>query len=373
MTGRFCLRCDWAGEGESPECPRCGVPLYRLSGPEPTPPRDVDGAAGSRPRPGIPDVRRASVEAAPDEEVSPPIANTPRGRWPVIALALLLAGTSFAFAVIRGARPDPVAAAEREEVRTDPESPLGLFSPSPVTTQPEQAGRCSPDRSPVAFLLQPEEVIVPAAPADYRFQGSLGSRGGAAPDLVELGEGAIAFTDEGMIGRSVLSFARGSGLSFTPTGVIEGTEYTIEVLFRFDRVDGYRKIIDFGDGSDDNGVYMLDGCLNFHPRRPRAHIPIEADSYVQVVLTRDASARVVGYVDGIRQFAFRDTAALAEIASQTLRFFVDDSATGGEESSSGAVSQIRLYDRPFTANEVAALACAEIRVPLGTHPCRDPR
>jgi hypothetical protein len=45
-----------------------------------------------------------------------------------------------------------------------------------------------------------------------------------------------------MIGRSVLSFARGSGLSLSSTtGVIEGTEYTIEVLFRFDRLDGYRK------------------------------------------------------------------------------------------------------------------------------------
>ncbi|HJY32018.1 MAG TPA: LamG-like jellyroll fold domain-containing protein [Actinomycetota bacterium] len=214
---------------------------------------------------------------------------------------------------------------------------------------------------------------MPAAAADYRFHGSLGSRVGAAPDLVEIGEGTIAFTDEGMIGRSVLSFARGDGLSLTPPSVIEGTEYTIEVLFRFDRVDGYRKIIDFRDGSDDSGLYVLDGCLNFYPRRPHASFAIEADSYVQVVLSRDSSARVVGYVDGIRQFAFRDTDVLAEIASQTLRFFVDDSVTEGEESSSGAVSQIRLYDRPLTASQVAALACAEIRVPLATHPCPDPR
>ena len=118
---------------------------------------------------------------------------------------------------------------------------------------------------------------------------------------------------------------------------------------------------------------MLDGCLNFYPRRPRSSIPIAADSYVQVVLTQDPSARVVAYVDGIRQFAFRDTAALAEIASDTLRIFVDDSATGGDEYSSGAVSQIRMYDRPLTAKEVAALACAEIRVPLATHPCPDPQ
>jgi Concanavalin A-like lectin/glucanases superfamily len=226
----------------------------------------------------------------------------------------------------------------------------------------------------VGFVAQAEAVTVPAATADYRFQGSLGSRGAAVPDLVEIGEGTSAFTDEGMIGRAVLSFAQGSGLSLSPTtGVIEGTEYTIELLFRFDRLDGYRKIIDFKEGTDDDGLYVLDGCLNFYPRHPRAAIPIEADSYVQVVLTRDPSSFVVGYVDGIRQFAFRDAAALAEIASETLRFFVDDSITGGDEYSSGAVSQIRLYDRPLTANEVAALACAEIRIPLATHPCPDPR
>lgn len=144
----------------------------------------------------------------------------------------------------------------------------------------------------MVFLPQAEAVTVPAATADYRFQGSLGSMVGVATDLVEIGEGTGAFTDEGMIGRAVLSFARGSGLSLSPTtGVIEGTEYTIEILFRFDRLDGYRKIIDFKDGSNDDGLYVLDGCLNFYPRRPRSSIPIEADSYVQVVLTRDSSAK----------------------------------------------------------------------------------
>jgi hypothetical protein len=93
---------------------------------------------------------------------------------------------------------------------------------------------------------------------------------------------------------------------------------------------------------------------------------------VQVVLTRDQSAGVVGRR---RDQAVRlpRCGRVAEIASKTLRFFVDDSVTGGDEYSSGAVSQIRLYDRPLTANEVAALACAEIRVPLATHPCPNPR
>jgi len=65
---------------------------------------------------------------------------------------------------------------------------------------------------------------------------------------------------------------------------------------------------------------------------------------------------------------FRDTPALAEIASETLRFFVDDARTRGEHSS-GAVSQIRLFDLALTANEVAALACTELAIADPTFPC----
>ena len=78
------------------------------------------------------------------------------------------------------------------------------------------------------------------------------------------------------------------------------------------------------------------------------------------MLTRKASGKVTAYVDGVRQFSFRDVDGLAVIdASDVLRFFQDDTTTGGEHSA-GAVSRIRLYDRPLTASEVAALACEEI-------------
>jgi len=39
------------------------------------------------------------------------------------------------------------------------------------------------------------------------------------------------------------------------------------------------------------------------------------------------------------------------------------------EHSGGVVSQIRLFDREFTADEVAALACSEVRVPAGMITC----
>ena len=56
--------------------------------------------------------------------------------------------------------------------------------------------------------------------------------------------------------------------------------------------------------------------------------------------------------------------------SSTLRFFVDDHTTTGEYSS-GAVSQIRLFDQPLTKSEVAALACTELAIADATFACRE--
>jgi hypothetical protein len=282
----------------------------------------------------------------------------------------LLAAAGLAFAFVRGTSRNPPAAPGGIDEASAIETLLDAGSRGgAAAVPPAEPDRC-PDEHPPPALEPPPKVEPAVATADYRFTGTLASSVGVAPDLVEIGPGTSGFSDEGMIGRAVLSLGGGRGLSLTPTtGVIGRGEYTIELLFRFDRLDGYRKILDFKDGSDDSGLYVLDGCLNFFPRRPRSSTAIEADRYVQVVLTRDPSARVVAYVDGVRQFTFRDRLGFAELdASETLRFFADDSVTGGEYSS-GAVSQIRLYDRPLTAAEVAALACAELRVPLATRPC----
>ena len=208
------------------------------------------------------------------------------------------------------------------------------------------------------------------ATADYYFQSSLESSLGTAPDLVEVERGSSEFTVDGRTGTTVLRFAGGGGLALAPTTRVVGrSEYTIEVLFRLDLLAGYRKIIDFSEGASDAGLYLLDGCLTFFPREQDALTKIGSDSYVQIVLTRDAADRVVGYVDGVRQFAFNDRGGLAKVGgSDGLRFFVDDATTTGEHSS-GSVSQIRLFDQALTANEVALLACTELAIADPTFPC----
>ena len=286
----------------------------------------------------------------------------------MIVIALILAAAGVGYALVRGSPPDPARALQVENVGPEAatrSAPFPSLQPEPSPQTPP--GACGEE--PTTQRIAPPTELLPAPAADYRFQSTYGSVIGNAPDLVGVGQTAAAFVFDASIDRTVLSFSGHGGLALSPaTAVVYRNVYTIELLFRFDRVDGFRKLVDFKDGSVDDGLYVLDGCLNFVPRNERASTGLERHSYVQVVLTRDSSERVVGYVDAVRQFAFHDAAGLAEIAPGTLRFFADDSRTRVQYSN-GAVTQIRLYDRALTAGEIAALACSVRRVPLATEGC----
>jgi Concanavalin A-like lectin/glucanases superfamily len=365
VTERFCLRCDWRGETDEHACPRCGAPLYRMDS-EPAPARQAPAPAGSEAPPEAAGTRRehAGKDEELGDEVPPPVHNAERGRWRVIALALALTAV-VAFVLTRGGEPDPASPGQDEQAAGQPSGASAATTPLPILLAP-----CSGDRRPPP-PPEPGEAA-PAATADYLFQDSLESSLGTAPDLVEVEDGSAVFTADLGTGVTVLRFAGGRGLALSPTtGVVPSSEYTIEVLFRFDFLSKDRKVIDFKNGSTDDGLYVHEGCLNFFPKELGALTRIGTDSYVQVVLTRDSTDRVVAYVNGVRQFAFTDRTGVAEVSGRgTLRFFADDRTTIGEWSS-GAVSQIRLFDQPLTANEVEALACSEVLIAHATVSCRD--
>ena len=275
-----------------------------------------------------------------------------------MALALLVAATTLV--LISRDSPGTPALVQGASLPADTPGETAAVPPT------ESAG-CSTKPAPPGRVQAPSPgdraAAAAAVVADYRFQDSLASSVGAAPDLVEVGSGPSRFADESVRGRTrpVLKLGRGRGLSLSPTaGVIAGGAFTIELEFRLRRLEGYRKLIDFKQAPDFSGLYSLDGCLNLYPRRPARPATIGVDTYVQVVLTRDASARVVGYVDGIRQFSFHDRGRLAVIdGSHTLLFLRSESEMNAEPSG-GAVSRIRLFDKPLIGSEVAALACVDL-------------
>ena len=277
------------------------------------------------------------------------------------ALAVLVACT--------GAGEGERDAAPRVTPTATVESPSVAAPSTSPNTSPARANGCpGPGAPPPPAALEPPAE--PAAPpdsqvsrqatvtADYRFENSLADSVGAAAELSAIGADATGFIDEAVLGqtRPVLTFDRGSGLALTPASVVIGSEYTIELVFRFDGLDGWAKIVDFNDAREDCGLYSLDGRMDFWPITTGLGAALEADSYAHVVITRDATDNVVAYVNGARQLSFHDTGDIAVIdTNDTLRLFSDDTVTPDEDSA-GAVSRVRLYDGPLTASEVASLA-----------------
>jgi CSLREA domain-containing protein len=195
--------------------------------------------------------------------------------------------------------------------------------------------------------------------ADYRFQNTRISSVGTAPALIDFGTNTFATaTVDGNTSRRVLHFAQGNGLRLIPTtGVIGNSSYTVVMLFELDTLVGYRRIIDFKNGTSDRGLYFQGGLLRFFPAAQGSTEVVE-NSYVQVALTRDASSKaVVGYVDGVQQFAFTDAANDAVInANNILRFFRDNQSGGTTtEHSAGSVARVRLYNKVLPPSEIAAL------------------
>ena len=140
--------------------------------------------------------------------------------------------------------------------------------------------------------------------------------------------------------------------------MIPNNVYTIVMLCKFDEANKSRRLIDFKNGTSDNGLYAgADNRLRFNASTVGANPLITAGSYVQVSLSRDANGLVTGYVNGIQQFQFTDTNNDAVIDSNnTLRFFQDNLSGGNTgEASAGSVARLRLYGRPLGATEIAAL------------------
>lgn len=141
-------------------------------------------------------------------------------------------------------------------------------------------------------------------------------------------------------------------------GLIPNNQYSVALLFEFDTISSFRKILDFLNRTSDTGFYNLSGVYDFFGAAGDGVTSFSANQYIQTVFTRDASGQVSAYLDGNQEFSFNDGGNLALIsgsAENFLYFFRDDLATGDSENSGGSVARIRLFDDALTPAEVAAL------------------
>jgi hypothetical protein len=196
--------------------------------------------------------------------------------------------------------------------------------------------------------------------AEYQFQDNLIDGLHNAPDLVNVGTGTTSFADDGVDGHfwRVLQWPAGTGLSLATNGVIPNDSYTIVMLMKFRNVNGYRRILDFKNGTDDSGLYDINGQLQLWPDEAGPDALIQPGKYAQVAITRDSSGTVTGYVDGTQEFSIDDSSDQFSVidANNTLRFFLDNTSGGatGEEGP-GSVARLRLWNGPLDATTIQGL------------------
>ncbi|MGD9563411.1 MAG: FG-GAP-like repeat-containing protein [Pyrinomonadaceae bacterium] len=208
---------------------------------------------------------------------------------------------------------------------------------------------------PVFFCLFAAVSVAQNLKADYQFQGNLNSSVAGAPAMTNLGCSGDPneFTSSTVDGydRQVLHFEPNCGLAVSTAGVIPNNAYTIVMLFRFDEVDGFRRVVSFDNGVADTGGYILDGRLEFENT---ANVPFAASTYIQVVIVREATGVVRGYRDGGFRVNLNDGGTFQISGANMLRFFQDD-PNPPTEAAEGRVARIRLYDAPMTTTQVRAL------------------
>ena len=145
---------------------------------------------------------------------------------------------------------------------------------------------------------------------------------------------------------------RGGGFTLR-TNVELGDTFTIRLVFSFDEVSSFRKIIDFKDRESDNGLYFNSGYIRFWPLS-RSGETFMAGEVLELVVARNGidNQLVVFVVDGNDTFISLDMNDTADLAIATtdagesiLGFFHDDIATASEGTSGGKVYLLQILDR----------------------------
>jgi hypothetical protein len=198
--------------------------------------------------------------------------------------------------------------------------------------------------------------------AEYRFQGSLASEIGGAPNLANIGSGNRFASDRinGIGLRQVLRFPEGNGLSLATTGLVNPTNNSVVVVFRLADTEGYRRILDFAGGVSDAGLYNLDGRVVIYGAHTSSKDVVLNNSYAEIALTNTAvaggSEQVTAYLNGTEVAAGKAPTGF-DLGSGQLRFFRDNTQGAfPAEESSGAVSCVLVYDGTLAPGEVSQVA-----------------
>ena len=165
------------------------------------------------------------------------------------------------------------------------------------------------------------------------------------PSLVPLG---------GMLAASGYAFTPNDGL--VVANAMPMQVYTVQITFELDSFDSWRKILDYSELVDDNGLYTYNDDLQFVAHGQDVEFSTSSSFFMPntpavVALTRDGTGHMIGYVDGVRAIEFDDQISSGAFSGPDANFFVDDATTTIEETN-GVIFDIVIWNRVLGASEL---------------------
>ncbi|MCF2487089.1 OmpA family protein [Dyadobacter sp. CY347] len=189
----------------------------------------------------------------------------------------------------------------------------------------------------------------------YDFNNGLTPIENAGPSLKVLGtpgkyvKEKIPGSDD--LSRTIYQFEKNSGLQFNNAEAkgFLSKSFTVEVYFKMDELDSWKRVLDFKNRKSDYGSYIYDGKLNFYDFAIGEKAPVRAKQYVHYVYSRDYETKIIKmYINGQSKLEFKDPGTEGMLDNdQVLNLFQDD-LIANHESSAGSIVLIRVYDRVMT-------------------------
>lgn len=154
--------------------------------------------------------------------------------------------------------------------------------------------------------------------------------------------------------QAVYPFDKGCGLIYNDAtkNFLSSGNYTIELYFKLDTIQGYKKLVDFDSLSKDKGLYNQNGRLVLYPNVTSPDSAMGAGAYSYVAIARNASTKMIYMnMNGKTAGNYMDTGLYVYDTAKKLIFFRDDRNTSGEHTS-GTVAMIRISNYAMDSNAI---------------------
>jgi len=217
----------------------------------------------------------------------------------------------------------------------------------------------------------------------YFFENNFKANDPAFPSLVILGRQGVFVQDplpelDGMK-KTAYQFERNCGVQFDNAEAKDFIKdsYTIEIYFRFDKLNSWKRVVDFKNRKTDWGCYIFNGKLNFYNLLVSEKAPVNENEYTHYVISRDGQNNMVKiYADGVSKLEFSDNEKHAQLdADNKLNFFFDDLKVT-DEASAGAVVMIKISNFVISPedikNDFESLKSNVVNIPAVTSVIADP-